>query len=675
MNRTLLALTVFGTAIIAYAAEPIFIPVKIDGPKHDPPNHTYWYGPFSECCSVADFDGDGDLDIAAGRNWYEAPDWIKHVDFRDGARINGPETENNSEFVMDVNFDGQPDVVSSGWMRDKGAFWFENPGPEKVKTGAKWKAYRIHTARSMEGVVHGDIDGDGDQDILCNHWSLQPDQGMTWLEHTDQTPWFVEHIIGTEGEGHGNGLGDINMDGRTDIVTPSGWWQCPARPVVDDWLFHSDFRFKVDLSYAAASHPMLVYDVDQDGLNDIIVGAAHTYGLAWLQQGKTPAGQRTFKQHWVETQFGQFHTMAMGDLDDDGKPDLLTGKRLFAHHGRDVSCYEPLFVFWYDMLGGTLNRHILAFSHLQQLPDDLTRRNPPPSYVPAVGMKVHIRDMDADGHNDAVICGKGGLYIFYRRGTTPMPKSPHRLPPEETYPTWEKWQTMPLPDPPPIPRKVHGDKPAPMTEAKSSTRDGESWVTLFDGSDLDGWQMGPDRSWVIEEGAITLKRKFDGKEHNLDYLWTKEQYGDFLLELEFKVPEKANSGVFLRTSDLQDPVYTGLELQVSNSAGLKQQDLSRTNCVGAIYDLKAPTANAANPAGEWNTYRVICRGPNIVVEVNGRKVNELDLDQWTEPGKNPDGSGNKFPRGIKSFARRGYIGLQDHGRPAWYRSIRIKPLD
>ena len=394
-----------------------------------------------------------------------------------------------------------------------------------------------------------------------------------------------------------------------DIVTPSGWWQCPTRPVVDDWLFHSDFRFKVDLSYAAASHPMLVYDVDQDGLNDIIVGAAHTYGLAWLQQGKTPEGQRTFKQHWVETQFGQFHTMAMGDLDDDGKPDLLTGKRLFAHHGRDVSCYEPLFVFWYDMLGGTLNRHILAFSHLQQLPDDLTRRNPPPSYVPAVGMKVHIRDMDADGHNDAVICGKGGLYIFYRRGTTPMPKSPHRLPPEETYPTWEKWQTMPLPDPPPIPRKVHGDKPAPMTEAKSSTRDGESWVTLFDGSDLDGWQMGPDRSWV------------------------------------------------------------------SNSAGLKQQDLSRTNCVGAIYDLKAPTANAANPAGEWNTYRVICRGPNIVVEVNGRKVNELDLDQWTEPGKNPDGSGNKFPRGIKSFARRGYIGLQDHGRPAWYRNIRIKPLD
>ncbi len=469
MTKTIVLLTVLGAAIAAHAAEPIFIPVKIDGPVHDPPNHTYWYGPFSECCSVADFDGDGDLDIAAGRNWYEAPDWIKHVDFRDGARVNGPETENNSEFVMDVNFDGLPDVVSSGWMRDKGAFWYENPGPDKVKTGVKWNTYRIHTARSMEGVVHGDIDGDGDQDILCNHWSLQPGQGMTWLEHTDKAPWFVEHIIGTKGEGHGNGLGDINMDGRTDIVTPSGWWQCPPSPAVDDWTFHEDYKFEVSVSYAAASHPMLVYDVDQDGLNDIIVGAAHTYGLAWLQQCKGSDGQRTFKTNWAETEFGQFHTMAMGDLDGDGQPDLLTGKRLYAHHGRDVSCYEPLFVFWYDMKGGTLNRHILAFSHLPNLPDDLTKRNPPPNFVPAVGMKVHIRDMDADGHNDAVICGKGGLYIFYRRGTTPMPKPKLRLPLQEGYPTWEPWQSMPLPEPPPIPRKIHGDGPAAMPDVKPAS--------------------------------------------------------------------------------------------------------------------------------------------------------------------------------------------------------------
>ena len=201
----------------------------------------------------------------------------------------------------------------------------------------------------------------------------------------------------------------------------------------------------------------------------------------------------------------------------------------------------------------------------------------------------------------------------------------------------------------------------------------DGWITLFDGSNLDQWTMGPDRSWVIQDGVISLKREFDGKEHNLDYLWTKQEYGDFILELEFKVPERANSGVYLRTSDRKDPVYTGLELQVTNSFG--RPNLSRGGTVGAIYDLKAPTVNAAKPAGEWNTYRVTCRGPQVTVEVNGKKVNEANLDEWTEANTNPDGSRNKFPRPIKDFARRGYIGLQDHGRPVWYRNIRIKRLD
>ena len=425
---------------VSLAAEPIFVPVKIDGPKHDPQNHSYWYGPFSECASVADFDGDGDLDIAAGRNWYEAPDWKKRSDFRDGAETNGPETDNNSEFALDVNRDGRPDVVASGWMRMKGAFWYENPGPDGLKSGVKWKAYRIHSARSMEGVIHGDIDGDGDDDILCNHWNLVPGQGMTWLESVDREPWLIEHVLGTEGEKHGNGLGDVNGDGRTDIVTPVGWWESPKKPAEQSWTFHADYTFSVKLSYAAASHPMLVHDVNGDGLNDIIIGAAHTYGLAWMEQSCDAAGKRSFKQHWADTNFGQFHTMALGDLNGDGKPDLVTGKRLFAHHGRDVSCYEPLFAFWYDIQGGRFERHILAFNHLPKLEDDATKRNPAPNFVPAVGMKLNIADMDGDKDNDVVIAGKGGLYIFYNVATAPRERQPHRLPPEDTYSSWVPWR-------------------------------------------------------------------------------------------------------------------------------------------------------------------------------------------------------------------------------------------
>lgn len=204
--------------------------------------------------------------------------------------------------------------------------------------------------------------------------------------------------------------------------------------------------------------------------------------------------------------------------------------------------------------------------------------------------------------------------------------------------------------------------------------DRPGFAVLFDGKDLSAWSMGPDKSWVVEDGVIALKRgDYDGKEHNLDYMWTKEPYEDFILALEFKVPEKANSGVFLRTSDLKDPVFTGIEVQVSNSHAKPQ--LTRGGTVGAIYDCQAPQKNAAKPPGQWQQMQVTCKGPKITVVLNGELVNEMDLDQWAEPRKNPDGSDNKFPRALKDFARKGYIGLQDHGRPVWYRNIVIKKLD
>jgi hypothetical protein len=200
----------------------------------------------------------------------------------------------------------------------------------------------------------------------------------------------------------------------------------------------------------------------------------------------------------------------------------------------------------------------------------------------------------------------------------------------------------------------------------------QGFVTLFDGGNLDHWTMGPDRSWVVVDGEIHLQREFDGKEHNLDYLWTKEAYSDFVLELEFKIPLRANSGVFLRTSDLKDPVYTGIEIQVSNSYGRDQW--SRGNCAGAVYDLMAPTANPVYEPGTWNRYRITCDGPRIMVELNGQKIIDMNVDDWTEPNRNPDGSKNKFPTPLKDFQRSGHIGLQDHGREVAFRNIRVKRL-
>lgn len=201
---------------------------------------------------------------------------------------------------------------------------------------------------------------------------------------------------------------------------------------------------------------------------------------------------------------------------------------------------------------------------------------------------------------------------------------------------------------------------------------GDGFVPLFNGRDLEGWQAAPGHAWIVEDGVIALRGKTDGQEHNGEYLWTKQAYGDFILDLEFKIPERANSGIFLRTSDLKDPVYSGLEVQVANSHG--KTDLSRTGTAGAVYDLQAPSKNPLRAPGEWNQVRIECRGPRVGVTLNGEAVADLDLERWTEAGKNPDGSKNKFKRALKDFARSGHIGLQDHGRPVWYRSVRIKAL-
>ncbi len=204
--------------------------------------------------------------------------------------------------------------------------------------------------------------------------------------------------------------------------------------------------------------------------------------------------------------------------------------------------------------------------------------------------------------------------------------------------------------------------------------DSESgFVPLFNGKNLDGWEQSPAKSWVVEDGVITLKREFDGQEHNSDYLWARELYGDFIVELEFKVPEKANSGIYLRTGDVRDPVYTGIEVQVANSYG--QTTLSKTGTAGAIYDCLAPTKNAIKAPGEWNRYRITCHKSHLQVVLNGEQIIEMDLDRWTGPKKNPDGTPNKFGTAMKDFARRGSFGFQNHGRPVWYRNIRVKKLD
>ena len=221
--------------------ELLFTPVKIDGPVHDPAKHTFWFGPFAECSSILDIDGDGKLDIAAGRNYYTAPNWTKHADYRDGAATNGPDVDDNYESTMDVNNDGRMDVISSGWMLKQGIYWYENPG----KPGVKWQSHTLLQAEGLEGMVVGNLAGHDGKDVLVNYFARKPGRGLIWFEHLNQAPWFKEHALGPEGVGvsHGSGIGDINGDGREDVVTTSGWFEAPARPAEQPWIWHPDYQF------------------------------------------------------------------------------------------------------------------------------------------------------------------------------------------------------------------------------------------------------------------------------------------------------------------------------------------------------------------------------------------------------------------------------------------------
>ena len=186
--------------------------------------------------------------------------------------------------------------------------------------------------------------------------------------------------------------------------------------------------------------------------------------------------------------------------------------------------------------------------------------------------------------------------------------------------------------------------------------------SLFNGKDFTGWK-GKEGGWVIQDGAMAWQK-------GCGDIWTEQKFGDFVLDLEFKIAKGTNSGIFIRTGNPKDNVQTGIEIQVYDSAGQKPNK----NSSGAVYDCLAPSETADKPAGEWNHIVITAKGSKLQIVMNDKQIIDMDLDKWTEPGKNPDGSKNKYKNAFKDFPREGYIGLQDHGGAIWYRNVKIKGL-
>lgn len=189
------------------------------------------------------------------------------------------------------------------------------------------------------------------------------------------------------------------------------------------------------------------------------------------------------------------------------------------------------------------------------------------------------------------------------------------------------------------------------------------FTSLFDGKSLSGWQIinGKPAAWTTDEKAGTIHTT--GKAPG-GWLMSEKEYGDFELRLEFKVPKGANSGVALRSPLKGDPAYVGMEIQILDDPNYK--GLQKWQHTGSIYGVVPSSSQPNKPLGEWNAYRIVCKGPKVTIELNGTKVVDANLEDHKEK------HGKAHPGILRD---KGHVGVQDHGGKIEFRNLFIKVLD
>jgi len=388
---------------------------------------------WGEGADFADFNHDGSMDIVCGPFWYAGPDFkIRHAycpaqqtfrgtnaagevitipGFEGGLGVNNAYSQDFLTFTSDINDDGWPDIVIVGFPGEQ-TFWYENP---QNKEGF-WTRHTIIDSTDDESPAFGDLLGPGQPVLICissNYLGYAaPNPG-----HPEEK-WIFHHVSARNKDyqrfTHGLGFGDVNGDGRNDILLKDGWYEQPASLDGDpEWKFHP-YPFA-----PGGSSQMYAYDVNGDGLPDVITCLnPHGFGLAWYEQlpEKDAQGEIQFKQHLIlnpdatpnkyGVEFSQPHSVALVDMDGDGLKDVVTGKRFWAHgkNGPDPQSNEPAVLYWFKLVRGP--------NHSAEFVPHLIDTNS------GVGTEVVAGDVNGDHRPDIVVGNKKGTFVFLQEPTS-----------------------------------------------------------------------------------------------------------------------------------------------------------------------------------------------------------------------------------------------------------------